>query len=335
MAVFWFCILLMEQSMNYTNRQNIPLPLAVFLATDNYDGSDDVISATTLLKPIRQIILSQRLSSLDNFVDVADLVSSRMGSAIHTAIEHAWLNPNNALKSLGFNDKVISKIKINPEHANPSDINIYMERRSNKTINGYTISGKFDFVAEGQVQDFKSTSVYTYLNQTKTDDYKLQGSIYRWLNPDIISKDYMTIHYIFTDFNKAESFRNKNYPPSRVHSQKIPLLSISETEQWIKAKLTQLDRYKTKEESELPRCTDEDLWRKPTVYKYYKDPNKTDRSTKNFDSMSEAIAYMTTKHQGKGIVREVKGQVVACRYCPAFHLCTQKDSYTNSGELIV
>lgn len=51
--------------------------------------------------------------------------------------------------------------------------------------------------------------------------------------------------------------------------------------------------------------------------------------------MSEAIAYMTTKHHGKGIVKEVKGQVVACRYCPAFHLCTQKDSYINSGELIV
>lgn len=334
MAVFWFCILLMEQSMNYTNRQNIPLPLAVFLATDNYDGSDDVISATTLLKPVRQIILSQRLSSLDNYVDIADLVSSRMGSAIHTAIEHAWLNPNDALKALGFNDKVISKIKINPEHANPSDINIYMEQRTNKTVNGYTISGKFDFVAEGQVQDFKSTSVYTYLNQTKTDDYQLQGSIYRWLNPDIINKDYMTIHYIFTDFNKAESFRNKNYPPSRVHSQKIPLLSISETEQWIKAKLTQLDRYKTKEESELPRCTDEDLWRKPTVYKYYKDPNKLDRSTKNFNTMSEAVAFMVSKNN-QGIVREVKGQVVACRYCPAFHLCTQKDEYLNSGELIV
>ena len=58
------------------------------------------------------------------------------------------------------------------------------------------------FVAEGKVQDFKSTSVYTYLNQTNKDKYILQGSIYRWLNEDTITRDTMDIHFIFTDWNK-------------------------------------------------------------------------------------------------------------------------------------
>ncbi|MFB6349680.1 hypothetical protein ACFBZI_10560 [Moraxella sp. ZJ142] len=321
--------------MNYTNNANIPLPLAVFLATDTYDGLPNSISATTLLKPIRQIILSQRLDNEATFTDVADLVSSRMGSAIHTAIEQAWLNPTNALRALGYSQKVIDKIKVNPTNPNPDDINIYMEQRSCKDIAGMTVTGKFDFVAEGQVQDFKSTSVWTYLNQSNAEKYQLQGSIYRWLNPRIIHKDYMTIHYIFTDFNKVESLRNKDYPPNRVHSQRIPLLDLDATEHYVRTKIKQIISHKDTPECDLPQCTDADLWRKPTVYKYYKDPNKLDRSTKNFDNFTDAAAYMATKYHNNGMIKEVKGQVVACRYCPALTLCTQKDAYLASGELIL
>lgn len=36
-----------------------------------------------------------------------------------------------------------------------------------------------------------------------------------------------------------------------------------------------------KPDEEIPECTDEELWRSPTKYKYYSDPNKTSgRSTK-------------------------------------------------------
>lgn len=320
--------------MNYTNNHNIPLPLAVFLATDHYDYVPNVISATTLLKPVKQIILSNRIAKEDTLIDVADLVSSRMGTAIHTAIEQAWLNPSKALSSLGFSDKVIERIKINPEHPDPKDINVYMEKRSNKSIAGMTVSGKFDFVAEGRVQDFKSTSTYTYMNQTNTDKYRLQGSIYRWLNPDIITSDTMTIHFIFTDWQKVESLKNKDYPPNRVHSQSIDLLSIEATDNWLRNKITQIKQYEHTDEDGMPACTDEDLWRKPTVYKYYKDPNKTERSTKNFTTMSEAAAYMSDRGN-VGMIKEVKGQVIACRYCPAFVICKQKDALIASGDLIL
>ena len=37
--------------------------------------------------------------------------------------------------------------------------------------------------------------------------------------------------------------------------------------------------------------------------------------------------------KGENIVKEIKGGVVACRYCNAFDLCTQKDAYLASGEL--
>lgn len=325
-------LLFLDSIMNYTNTSNIPLPLAVFLATDHYDYVPGVISATSLLKNVRQLILADRLSSEDNLVELSDMVSSRMGTAIHTAIEQAWLNPTKALKSLGYSDDIIQRIKVNPETVEENDIPVYMEKRSFKKVGNHTISGKFDFVAEGKVHDFKSTSVYGYLNQSNASKYILQGSLYRWLNPDIITKDEMLIHYIFTDWSKAESLRNSNYPKARVHSQKYNLLGLDEIEQFVKDKLELYDSMKHQQEKDIPYCTDEELWRKPTVWKYYKNANAT-RATKNFDNPSEAYALQQTN--GVGEVREVKGTVSACKYCPAFLLCSQKDELINSGDLIL
>lgn len=318
----------------YSNHSNISLPLAVFLATDDYDHEDDVISATTLLKPIRQIVLTQRLNKDEVVVDISNLVSSRMGTAIHTAIEKAWLNPSKALTDLGYPPKVIERIKVNPDTVNKGDIPVYMEKRSYKQVGKYRVSGKFDFVAEGKVQDFKSTSVFTYLNQSNAYKYALQGSIYRWLNPDIITQDTMTIHYVFTDWNKVEAARNKTYPSNRVLSQEYTLMSLTDTDRYVKSVIDNIDKYKNIPESELPYCTDEDLWRKPTVWKYYKNPNKLERSTKNFNTQSEALIQLV-KDNSVGVVKEVKGQVVACRYCSAFSLCTQKDKLIDEGELVL
>ena len=43
----------------YLNGTNVPLSVALFLADDNYDYEPNTISATALIRPIRQIILSK------------------------------------------------------------------------------------------------------------------------------------------------------------------------------------------------------------------------------------------------------------------------------------
>ena len=72
----------------YSNQMNIPLPLDVFLATDDYDYDPTAISATALLSPIRQTVSTKRVNPEDNPIDIAGLVLSRMGSAIHAAVNH-------------------------------------------------------------------------------------------------------------------------------------------------------------------------------------------------------------------------------------------------------
>lgn len=323
------------QLQRYVNNASVPLSLAVFLATDNYDYDSESISATSLLKPIRQIILAGRVPATDSIVDIMTLVQSRMGSAIHDGIERAWTdNHAKALQLLGYPQRVIDRVKVNPERGSlqPNDIPVYLEQRVKKKFGGYTISGKFDFVGEGRVEDFKSTSVNTWINHNNDEKYILQGSIYRWLNPDIVTQDTMAIQFIFTDWAAMRARTEKNYPPNRTMQRIYHLKSIPETEAFVRAKLALIERYKDAPEADLPLCSDEDLWRKDPVWKYYKNPDNRNRSTKNFDNRQDAYVRMA-QDGNVGVVIEVPGQAVACKYCPAFPVCSQKDALIAAGDL--
>lgn len=321
----------------YTNVSNVPLSMAVFLATDQYDYVDDphYISATSIIKPLRQLILASRVKNDDVALDLVNMVSSRMGSAIHDSIERAWKNNyKNALQILGYPSKVIERVKINPsnEDLEEDTIPIYLEQRAFKKVGKWTIGGKFDFVGDGRVEDFKSTSTYTAINKSKDNDYILQGSIYSWLNPEIITQDEMAIQFIFTDWSAAKARADANYPQSRIQQRVLKLKSLQETEAFITRKLRMIEQYWDAKEEDIPYCSDEELWRSEPVFKYYKNPAKTSRSTKNFEDRQDA--YLRLAEDGHvGVVIEQPGQVTACKYCAGFSLCSQKDQLIAAGDL--
>ena len=318
-----------------TNKENIDLPLAVWLAVDEYDyvNEDNYISVTSLMKPVRQLVLAQRQDSKDLSIDIADLIAARMGTAIHNSIEEAWVkHGHHAMRKLGMSDDIINKVQINPEKPDPNKHHVYLERRSIKSIAGFRVGGKFDFAIDGQVQDNKSTSTFVYTNDTKADDYILQGSIYRWLNQDIIFDDNIRIHFIFTDWSKLRAMTEQGYPQKKIEHKDYPLLSLEDTEKYIKGKLGLLVSLKDTPEHLLPECTDKELWRSKPQYKYYKNPDKLTRSTKNFDNEIEATQRLYD--DGKvGIIITVPGEVKACHYCPVFDSCTQKDKLITDGSL--
>lgn len=320
--------------MQITNHTGISLPLAVWLAADGYDfhpGQSKAISATSLLKPVRQILLKERLTEQDATPpDLTDLIASRLGHTIHDGIEKAWTaNYRDSMRKLGYPEQLIQRVAINPKVLKEGMLPVYLEQRLYREILGYKISGKFDMIIEGEVHDFKSTSTFA-TKGTKDEDYRLQGSIYRWLNPEKVTADHMFIHFIFTDWQKHEARRNPNYPQSRVQDRRIELLSLEETEAWITNKLRALEDAADLPETEIPYCNDKDLWRGDTVWKFYLDPKKandpTARATKSEDSLVAARAYQASKG-GRGVIVEVPGKVKACSYCPAFPICSQKDLY--------
>lgn len=339
--------------MKLTNNEQQSLSIAVFLATDNYNHNRYPgklsISTTGLIKPPRMIILNDRIITLQEVepketeMDIALNIPSRVGSAIHTAIEDAWKNSHTqALTDLGYPSAMIKRVVINPTPEalilKPNIIPVYMEQRVSKEIDGYIIDGQYDFVGEGTLEDFKTTGTYGYVKNNPHDDELkiLQGSIYRWLNPEIVTSDHMLIQYIFTDWSKLESIKQakRGYPVSRIVAKKFILKSIIETESWIRQRLQLLKSLKHTKESELPLCTKEELWADKTIYSYYKNPASTKRSTKNFNANEYHLANERLLKDGNvGIIREKKGKVKRCNYCNCIDICSQAQSLIANRQL--
>lgn len=323
-----------------TNTAGISLPLAVWLLHDTYDyqkeeGGKPYISATTLMKPVRQTVLAQRLNPDFVQTDLQDFIARTLGHSIHDSIEKAWKhNRSNALKLLGYPEDVIERVHVNPKDElvlnDPSIIPVYIEQRIFHDFDGYRVGGKFDMVTEGIVNDFKSTSAYAWTFGIKDDDYALQGSIYRWLDSKQplpkITEDFIRVNFIFTDWQKFQAKTNPAYPQQRVETRDIKLLSLVETEAWIINRIAAIKRALPRKEHEIPECTPEELWMSEPKYKYYANPAATSgRSTKNFDTLHDANKHLS--EAGKGVVITVPGEPKRCEYCEVYDLCSQKDKW--------
>lgn len=324
----------------YLNANDIDLSVALWLATDEYDHDDKTLSATALLKPLKAIVLAPRVPQDLQLPDVLDQYASRLGTAVHSSIEWAWENNHrNGLKDLGYPKEVYENIVINPENENElteDQIPVYMEQRLSKEFMGFTITGKFDFLAEGVLEDFKTTKTFTYMKGNKDRDYQLQGSIYKWLDDgNLITENHMKIQFLFTDWMKNQAVINSAYPQKPVLAHEVKLMTPQETEEWVAEKLALIGRYMDAPQSEIPRCSKEELWQDEPVFKYYKNPATADaggRSTKNFDDASEAYARLE-KDGNVGKVVEVPGKVKRCNYCEAAPVCEQRNEYASAGLL--
>lgn len=318
-----------------TNNAGLDLTVAVWLAVDEYvvDPRPNAISVTKLIKPLRQIILANRIPQEQRVEDLADRISSALGHTLHRGIEHAWkFHYATSLAKLGYPKRMVECVRVNPEKEEPDTISVYTEQRAEKPIAGWIVSGQIDLIIEGRLRDAKSTKVWGFMAQKSVEQWKLQGSIYRWLNPDKITHDELVVQYLLLDWNRAAAKRDPNYPPHALPTRSIGLLSVSETERFIKQKLALIEQYRDAPENTLPECSEEDLWRTAPVYKYFASGDTTKRSTKNFTDAAEAKAYHAEKNH-KGVIKEFPGMVKACNFCAGFALCTQKDRYIADGSL--
>jgi hypothetical protein len=305
----------------WTNKHNIPLPMQIWLATNNYEYDPDprVISATTLLKSTRQIVLGRRYRDADRTADFSDMIASVMGSSIHASVEKA-LERTNA-------EKVLNELG----YKNASSImdEMHVEVRTKKEIDGYVISGQFDMAYKGIVCDIKSTSTWNYILDDGEDKRK-QLCIYRWLNPEIITSNRGYNFYVFTDWSAVRARAETTYPQSRIAFKERIVDEPEVTERWIRDKLSAITACSGLADDELPRCSDKELWKEETTYAYYLDETKRDRATKVCSTRKEAEDYMLKKGY-RGVIVERKGKAKACKYCPYTQYCNQYTDLVVSG----
>lgn len=329
--------------LQYSNNTGLSLYAQVFLATQYYDRQEAGLSVTTLLKPVKQVIMAQRVAPGERTPDVADNIPTSVGTAVHDGFERAWKSPKlvQTLMSLRIPERVANKVRVNPspeEVAAGGIIPVYTEIRVKREVAGVTISGQYDFIGDGVVEDLKNTTVYKFITGD-SEAYVLQGSMYRWLNPDKVTKDFMHLTFNFTDWARKDFNQNPDkYPPQRMMTVKFNLLSLEETEAYIVNRVETLVRLKDVPEEDLPPCTDKELWRKPDQIRYYAKVENADkpgaRSTKNFDTMQDALIFQSEKG-GAGAIRVKRGQVTACKYCEGFLACNQAQALIASGDLVL
>ncbi len=308
---------------------NMSESLGVWLATDTYSGGgcDRTISATELLKSTRQIVLSRRVDTALATPNINSLIASRIGVAIHDAIERAWTGPGliKALEALGL---PAHRYLVNPTGAVPDGmLVVYVEQRVEKVLDGWIITGQYDIVIVGQLHDVKSTKSYVLQKRLNDIKWAMQGSIYRWLNPEVIFDDSVVIECVVLDWTAASAAASPDYPQQQWVSLRLKLKSIQETESFLRTKLAEITNHLDTPEPELPECTDEELWRDEPTYAYFANPEATGRSTKNFDTLHDANMHLASK--GKGRIDTRIGKPKACAFCSAASLCTQRLRYLN------
>ena len=330
--------------MKITNTFNVDLPIAVWLLQDGYkSGAADappgeLISVTTLMKPTKQLILQRKVDFAQTTMDVSEMVARRMGHGLHDSIERAWTEGNwqQAMRSLHYPQRIIDQIKINPtpetldgaKARGEEIIPIYLEKRGFKQFQGLVITGQMDFLIGSAYRDFKTTSTFAWTSNNKDADYILQGSLYRWIMPDLIKNDTMRIEFIFTDWMKYRAKTDPKYPQAKVAHREFPLMSLADTEQWVIDKIVDIKDQVPRPQRDMTPCNDKQLWRGDDTYKYYAKEETAKaggRCSKRFDSATDAELHRQTK--GKGVVVKDPGMVKACTYCPAFPVCEQRAEY--------
>ena len=321
----------------FTNKAGVSLAIAPFLALDTYNHIPDpkTISVTSLLKPIRMVILTKRNDELKKEIEFVDLAPSSMGSAYHARLEQAWQDRallRGIFQAFGYSEEQLERTIVNPTAEQlqiKNVIPIYTERRFYKDVAGWKITGQADLILNHHLHDFKSSSVWGYIYDSNAEDYIAQGSMYRWLSDGLIRGDDLFIEYLFTDWSQQEARRKPDYPQTRVLQKMYKLWPLDKTEQYVREKLSQIDDLYDADQDHLPECTKEELWQTDTVYKYFKNPTAK-RATRNCSSYAEAQEMVDAKG---GIVKTVPGEVKRCTYCGVVDICHQAARLKDQGLL--
>ena len=300
--------------MKYTNKFGLPEEIVAWLMHDDYDYEPGVYSATTLMKPVRAVVLTARHYE-DLELDVSDMLASRYGTALHDSFEKVAI-PNTTQE-----ERMYATIKIKGT--------------------AYKISGKPDIIRDdiNQLKDIKSTSVWNYIYKNKIEEYTTQMSIYRYLASkngiDLI--DTAQVLYLFTDWARSKAKSNPDYPPTRAASGDIDLWPLLKTKKYIRGRIDLFQHHlDNTPDDELPFCTDEELWKQPDKWAVMKIGQK--RAKKVFDEERNAKLFIDTQIETsppaeakKLYVEERPGVVNRCNYCAASEVCNQCKQLREQG----
>ena len=274
--------------MTITNR--LGLPEGFVRACDTKAHNEEgCVSATTLLKGVKEIVLTSRhWNEMED--DVADRVWAIWGQAVHSLLEHE--TPDT-----------------------------FVEESVSADVNGMKVTGRMDCYdpKEGILYDYKTASVWKVLYKD-FDDWKKQGLIYSWLlNKNGFSVKKCRFIAMLKDHSKSKAKFDASYPQSPVYVYEFDVTDndLMAIENFIQIRVREIHHCEKFDDDSIPECSEAERWAKPTNYAVMKQGRKT--ALRVFDNITEAEKLAT--EQG-GYVETRKGTDGKCpEYCACCEFC--------------
>jgi hypothetical protein len=286
--------------MKITNKFNIPQTFLNVLDRPQYSKGKAHLSVTQLLNSPKIVALTKKFED-EIEQDAADMVWSIFGSAVHNVLEHG------------------------------KDENHVVEQRIHKEYEGWHISGAIDLQVINDkgidVKDYKTTTVWAVMNEKI--EWEVQLNIYAGLVEDVKLTPVTSVGIvaIIRDWNRRESTTRDGYPEAPIKEIPIRLWSKEERDAFISNRIAlhSACEFAIETDGELPDCTPEEMWEKPTVWAVRKIGNKRAHSLYE----TEELATEALKDLGDKYEMEVrKGERTRCtNFCPVNTWCTQYQTY--------
>jgi hypothetical protein len=198
-------------------------------------------------------------------------------------------------------------------------------------VDGWDISGAVDLqiVHDNgiEINDYKNVGVWSVMNEKA--EWEQQLNIYAWLVETVkkmpVTK--LAIVAIIRDWNRRDAKTRQGYPQCSVEVIPVKLWNMEERLEFIKKRihLHSEGLFAMDTGSDLPLCTSEEMWEKPTVYAIKKDGGIKAKSLhETLEAAQEAL-----DKAGKGFIMEVReGDRTRCsNFCPVSKFCNQYQQY--------
>lgn len=283
--------------MKITNNYGLPKALYDFMVNNSErHNAPNCYSATTILKPTRMILLTER--HWDEIeVDCSNMINMLLGTATHEIMEK-------------FDKTGNAEIPLKQE-----------------IKDGFYLTGKCDMYNEENhsVDDWKTAHTFK-IKMQDFDDWDKQGNIYAWLlNKDGKFVDKSTFYALLKDWspkeNRMAKLKGEFYPDTQVYEHKFNITTndLIKIEEFIKSKFNELVDSQKLSDDELAYCGDEETWYTGDKYAVY-GTNK-DRALKLCNTLSEAKEYLATNSKAKEVVKR-NGEHRRCMdYCECNKFC--------------
>ena len=277
-----------------TNKYNLPEAFVKAIQNSRHNA-DGCLSATTLLKGTKEIILENR--HFDEItVDASEEVWSVFGTATHLVLEH---QEDEAFKEESFSVDVLD----------------------------YKVTGKVDRydMKHETIEDWKTASVWKVIFHD-FEDWKKQGLIYTWLlRQSGLNVRHIRFIALLKDHSKSEAKKKADYPQAPVYVYEFDPTEedMTEIEAYIKGKVFEVSKSSDLEDDSIPECTPEQRWATPAKWAVMKEGRKT--AVKVCDSEEEAKAFIEDleKDKDKHTIEVRPGIDKKCEdYCPCCKFCS-------------